>query len=127
MSNIKLMDENNNPQNIASIFNDHFSTLGAKVQSKIPPEEGNYKTYMNKREKNNDGTEGKRLINPNGCSFFLTASFSVLAAWCSSIATRYSLPLLKFACCCPLIITRYSQISVARCISLLFSPVAAPC
>ena len=54
-TNIKLIDENDNlisdPGTIGNIFNDHFSTLGAKVQSKIPYAEGSYKDYLNKRSK----------------------------------------------------------------------------
>ena len=57
MSNIKLMDENNNlisdPKNIANIFNDHFSTVGAKVQQKIPIDKnGNFKDFLSKRDQN---------------------------------------------------------------------------
>ena len=46
---------------IANIFNDHFSTLGAKVQEKIPTEQGSYSSYLNKRS-----TNGKLIINPDG-------------------------------------------------------------
>ena len=39
-SSIKLLDESgkliSDPSLISNIFNDHFSTLGAKVQNKIP-------------------------------------------------------------------------------------------
>ena len=46
-ANIKLIDENDNlisdPGTIGSIFNDHFSTLGATVQNRIPRAEGSYK------------------------------------------------------------------------------------
>ena len=70
-SSIKLMDENQNiisdSKTIANIFNDHFSTLGAKVQQKIPKEEGSYNTYLEKRSSN-----GKLVINPDGVSFFLS-------------------------------------------------------
>ena len=73
-SNIKLMDENgmlvSDPSNVSNIFNDYFSTLGTTVQSKIPTESScNFKSYLNKR-----GKDGKLIINPNGCSFFLTAT-----------------------------------------------------
>ena len=79
-ANIKRIDENDNlisdPGTIGNIFNDHFSTLGATVQGKIPHAEGSYKDYLNKRSKNERGEigKGKLLINPNGCSFFLTAT-----------------------------------------------------
>ena len=77
-SSIKLLDENGNlisdPSLISNIFNDHFSTLGTKVQNKIPIVNGSHRDYMKKREINPDGSLGKCLINPNGCSFFLTAT-----------------------------------------------------
>ena len=64
------MDENKNlisdPQNIANIFNDHFSTVGEKVQQKIPIDKtGNFKDYFSKRDQN-----GNLYINPEGFSFF---------------------------------------------------------
>ena len=44
-SNIKLMDENGNlisdPTKIENIFNDHYSTIGTKVQRNIRTETGN--------------------------------------------------------------------------------------
>ena len=56
-SSIKLMDETNNlisdPQIIGNIFNDHFSTLGVKVQQKIPHEEGDFREYLKKRGRDN--------------------------------------------------------------------------
>ena len=68
-SNIKLMDEHSNlisdPQKIANIFNDHFSTVGSKVDSKIPRVPGSYRSYLNKKDKNN-----KPFLNPPN-SFFL--------------------------------------------------------
>ena len=51
-SNIKLMDDHNNlisdPKKIANIFNDHFSTVGSKVDRKIPcvPGSYSYKSYL---------------------------------------------------------------------------------
>jgi hypothetical protein len=61
---------------IGNIFNDHFSTLGANVQAKIPPAYGSYQNYLKKRGRNEKGEfgKGKLLINPNGCSFFLTTT-----------------------------------------------------
>ncbi len=54
---IKVMDKNNNlisdPTKIANIFNDHFSSLGSKVQQKIPNQAGDYRSYFRKRR--NDG------------------------------------------------------------------------
>ena len=70
-SSIKLMDDDQNiisdAKTIAQIFNDHFSTLGAKVQQKIPAVEGNYNSYLYKRSSN-----GKQIINPEGFNFFLS-------------------------------------------------------
>ena len=70
-SSVKLMDENNNiisdSKIIANIFNDHFSALGAKVQQKIPLEQGDFRDYFKKRGKDN-----KAVINPGGHSFFLS-------------------------------------------------------
>lgn len=70
-SSIKLLDENDNiisdSKSIANIFNDHFSTLGAKVQQKIPLEQGDFRDYLKKRGKDN-----KVVINPDGHSFFLS-------------------------------------------------------
>ena len=69
-SNIKLMDDHNNlisdPQKIANIFNDHFSTVGSKVDSKIARVTGSYKSYLTKKDINN-----KPFLNPPN-SFFLT-------------------------------------------------------
>ena len=70
-STIKILDENQNilsdSQKISNIFNDHFSTLGAKVQHKIPTQEGDFNYYLDKCDKN-----GKRFINPDGCTFYLS-------------------------------------------------------
>ena len=69
-SNIKLMDDQNNlisdPTKIANIFNNHFSTVGTKVDSKIPHVPGSYKTYLTKKDINN-----KPFLNPS-YSFFLS-------------------------------------------------------
>ena len=57
---IKILDENQNilsdSQKIANIFNDHYATLGSKVQQKIPTQEGDFNFYLDKRDKN-----GRRL------------------------------------------------------------------
>ena len=70
-SSLKLMDDDQNiisdSKIIANIFNDHFSTLGAKVQEKIPTEQGSYSSYLNKRS-----TNGKLIINPDGSTLFLS-------------------------------------------------------
>ena len=70
-SNIKLMDDSNNvisdPEVISNIFNDHFSTLGAKVQQKIPQVDGDFRDYFQKKDKHN-----KLIINPDDRSFFLS-------------------------------------------------------
>ena len=69
-SSIKLLDENNNlisdSTKIANIFNDHYSTIGLKVQQKIPNQTGNYRSYLSKLRQ-----DGKPFINPDGSSFFL--------------------------------------------------------
>ena len=61
-TNIKLLDENNNlisdPSRISNIFNDHFTTIGSKIEQKIPFEPGNFKHYFNKKDKN-----GNLIIN----------------------------------------------------------------
>ena len=65
------MDDNQNiisdSKIISNTFNDHFSTLGAKVQQKIPPERGSYNDYLKKKSQN-----GKLIINPDGLTFFLS-------------------------------------------------------
>ena len=70
-SSIKLMDDNKNlisdPTQIANIFNDHYSTIGPKVQQKIPNQTGDFRTYLRKRR-----SDGKFCINPDGSSFFLS-------------------------------------------------------
>ena len=70
-SSIKLMDENSNvisdPKTIANTFNDHFSALGAKVQQKIPLEQGDFRDYLKKKGKDN-----KAVINPDGHCIFLS-------------------------------------------------------
>ena len=70
-SSIKLMDDQqniiSNSKTISNIFNDHFSTLGANVQQKIPKAEGSYNSYLRKRSPN-----GKLVINPDGLTFFLS-------------------------------------------------------
>ena len=70
-SRIKIFDENenltNDSQKISNIFNEHYATLGAKVQQKIPTQEGDFNFYLDKRDKN-----GKRFIYPEGCTFYLS-------------------------------------------------------
>ena len=70
-SNIKLLDNNNNlindPRKIGNIFNNHFSTIGSKIEQKIPWTPGNYNDYFLKKD-----VDDKACINPNNCSFFLT-------------------------------------------------------
>ena len=71
MSSIKILDEHQNissdSEKIANIFNDHYATLGLKVQQKIPTQEGDYNFYLDKRDKS-----GRRFINPDGCTFYLS-------------------------------------------------------
>ena len=70
-SSIKLMDENDNlvsdPLQIANIFNNHYSTIGQKVQQKIPNQPGDHRSYLKKLR-----SDGKLCINPDGSSFFLS-------------------------------------------------------
>ena len=69
VSNIKLLDENNNlisdSKKIVNLFNEHFSTLGTKIGEQIPVVPGNFNDYLNKKDKN-----GKLIINSTN-SFFL--------------------------------------------------------
>ena len=69
-SNIKLLDMNNNlvsdPKKVSNTFNDHFSTIGSKIEQKIPFAPGNVQDYFNKKDK-----DGKLIIN-SANSFFLT-------------------------------------------------------
>ena len=55
-SSIKILDEDQyitgDSQKISNIFNDHFATLGLKVQQKIPTQEGDYNFCLDKRDKN---------------------------------------------------------------------------
>ena len=71
LSNIKILDKNKNlisdPLKLANIFNDHFSTVGSKIEQKIPFQAGNFKDYLNKKDKN-----GKLFINSTNSSFFLS-------------------------------------------------------
>ena len=71
-SNIKLFDSDgtliNDETKISNIFNNHFSTIGSQVGSKIPPGRGSYEDYLNKRDDNN-----RQFLNPPQ-SFFLTPS-----------------------------------------------------
>ena len=73
-SSIKLMDENNNlisdPTKIANIFNNHYSTIGSKVQQKIPNQRGDYRSYLSKLR-----PDGKPCINPEGSSFIWVPPF----------------------------------------------------
>ena len=69
-SNIKLLDQNNNlvsdSKKISNIFNDHFVSIGSKIEQKIPHQPGNFKDYLNKKDKN-----GKLFIDSSNLSFFL--------------------------------------------------------
>ena len=63
-SSIKILDGNNK---VTSDSQKIHATLGAKVQQKIPTQEGDFKFYLDKRNK-----DGKRFINPEGCTFYLS-------------------------------------------------------
>ena len=68
--NIKLLDGNNNlvsdPKKISNTFNDYFSTIGSKIERKIPFVPGNFKDYFNKKDKN-----GKLIINSANSLFLI--------------------------------------------------------
>ena len=70
-SSIKILDENDkitsDSEKIANIFNEHYVTLGSKLQQKIPTQEGDYNFYLDKRDKN-----GKRFVNPDGCTLYIS-------------------------------------------------------
>ena len=70
LSNIKLLDENNqliaDPEKIVNTFNNYFSTIGSKIEQKIPVIPGNFKDYFNKKDK-----DGNLIINSSNSSFFL--------------------------------------------------------
>ena len=72
-SSIKILDDNQNlisdSHEISNIFNNHYATLGAKVQQKIPTQEGDYNFYLDKHD-----THGRRYINPHGYTFYLSPS-----------------------------------------------------
>ena len=67
-SNYKLNDDNNNiisdMDKITNIFNNHFSTIGAKVGNKIPAGRGSYSEYLSKRDNDN-----KLFLNPSHSIF----------------------------------------------------------
>ena len=54
-SSIKILDENekviSDSQKISNIFNEHYATLGAKVQHINPTQEVDFRFYPDKREK----------------------------------------------------------------------------
>ena len=71
-SNFKLLDDDGNllsdMSKISNVFNNHFSSIGAKVGSKIPPGRGSYRDFLNKRDQNNELS-----LNPSH-SLFLNPS-----------------------------------------------------
>ena len=72
-STIKLLKNNSllsDPNELSNIFNDYFSTLGSKVQEKIHPVKGSFKSYLDKKQNN------ERVINPDGHVFFLNPTTS---------------------------------------------------
>ena len=50
---IKLLDKNKNlisdPKKISNTFNNYFSTIGPKIEQKIPHQPGHFKDYLNKK------------------------------------------------------------------------------
>ena len=66
---LKLMEGGvllSDPKDVSNIFNEHFSTLGSKVQQKIPSEKGSYMSFLQKKKNN------RLIINPDGHAFFLS-------------------------------------------------------
>ena len=49
------------------MFNDDFSSVGAKIKQKIPYQTGNFKDYLNRRD-----AKGKLFINSSNNSLFLS-------------------------------------------------------
>ena len=70
-TSIKLLNDNENlvsdPQVISYMFNNYFSSIGPKIERKIPIVPGSPKDYFKRK-----GINGKLLINPNNASFFLS-------------------------------------------------------
>ena len=68
-SNFKLLGQDNtlisDPTKISNIFNNHFSSIGASIDRKIPQVPGNYKDYFYKRDKNG------QLLHKTPVAFFL--------------------------------------------------------
>ena len=68
---IKLLNENNNlisdPKIISNVFNGYFSSIGPKIERKIPIVPGSFKEYFEIKD-----VSGKSLINPSNASFFLS-------------------------------------------------------
>ena len=73
-STIKLSDNNDDiisdDNKISNIFNNHFSSIGAKINDKIPPGNGSYKDYFPAR-----GTNDSSPVNPPH-SIFLSPTTS---------------------------------------------------
>ena len=69
---IILLNENNNlisdPKIISNVFNDYFSSIGPKIERKIPIVSGSFKEYFEIKD-----VSGKSLINPSNASFFLSS------------------------------------------------------
>ena len=68
---IKLLNENNNlisdPKIISNVFNDYFSSIGPKIERKIPIVPGSFKEYFEIKD-----VSRKSLINPSNALFFLS-------------------------------------------------------
>ena len=69
-SNLKLLDHDgnliNDSKRISNIFNNHFSSIGKNIDTKIPKVPGSYKDYFSKKGKNGINLH----VSPN--SFFLS-------------------------------------------------------
>ena len=67
---LNLLNENNNlisdPKIISNVFNDYFSSIGPKIERKIPIP-GSFKEYFEIKD-----VSGNSLINPSNASFFLS-------------------------------------------------------
>ena len=51
----------------SNVFNNYFSSIGPKIERKIPIVPGSFKEYFEIKDEN-----GKLLINPSNISFFLS-------------------------------------------------------
>ena len=117
-STIKLFDTNENlisdSKAVSDIFNNHFATIGSKIEQRIPLQSGNYKDYLNKKDRNNkliinfdnnlfslyptdtvevgkiiDALDIKKSTGPNGVPVFILKIFKVFFSfWLSKLLNQ---------------------------------------